>query len=113
MKKIFSDQSHFSAAVPVCTLVIACNLITGAQATSSNKIVRPSMLGSRLTSLFLKNGTNYIATGPTLPPPVDEDLRIATGPTLPPPVDEDLRIATGPTLPPPVDEDLRIAVRSV
>ena len=30
----------------------------------------------------------------TMPPPVDEDLRIASGPTMPPPVDEDLRIAS-------------------
>ena len=80
MKKFFSNQSNSWVVLPVCTLAITCHLIHSAQAVPSQKIVPVSNLGSRLT------------TGPTLPPPVDENLRIATGPTLPPPVDENLRI---------------------
>ena len=58
---------------------------------------------------LLPSASVSIASGPTLPPPVDENVRIASGPTLPPPVDENVRIASGPTLPPPVDENVRIA----
>ena len=108
MRKFFCAQSNI--VLWVSTLAIACHLV--AQTAYSPKFI-PTSIATGPTVPPPVDEDLRIATGPTLPPPVDEDLRIATGPTLPPPVDEDLRIATGPTLPPPVDEDLRIAVRSV
>jgi hypothetical protein len=99
MRQFFSAKSRFQIVLSILTLAFALNSANGTPLPASSQ-----------PYLQIENGLfNRMANGPTLPPPVDEDLRIANGPTLPPPVDEDLRIANGPTLAPPVDEDLRIA----
>ena len=97
MRKFLARQSNFVIVFTVFALAFAWNLAHGAAPAPSHPLP------------FLEGPANPIALGPTMPPPVGEDLRIALGPTMPPPVGEDLRIALGPTMPPPVGEDFRLS----
>ena len=100
MRKFIENKAVYLIVLALFTLAFAWNFAHGAVLTSASG----TFDGSRV----LGQG-NHIADGPSIPPPVDEDLRVADGPTAPPPVDEDLRLADGPTAPPPVDEDFRLA----
>jgi hypothetical protein len=102
MKKLIANKAVYVVVLTLFTLAFAWNLAHGSVLPQPSVQVMPPALEN------LPSGT-MIASGPTIPPPVDEDIRIASGPTIPPPVDEDNRIASGPTIPPPVDEDIRIA----
>jgi hypothetical protein len=102
MGKLIANKAVYFVVLTLFTLAFTWNLAHG------TVLLKPLCY---VVTPVLSNlpGALLVATGPTIPPPVDEDIRIATGPTIPPPVDEDIRIATGPTIPPPVDEDIRIA----
>ncbi len=105
MRKLIANKVVYFVALTLFTVAFAGNRAHGTVLLKPlHHIISP--ISSILES---SPGSLVVATGPTIPPPVDEDIRIATGPTIPPPVDEDIRIATGPTIPPPVDEDIRIA----
>ena len=100
MRTFIENKAVYLIVLALFTLAFAWNFAHGAVLTSaSGAFDRPRVLGQG----------NHIADGPSIPPPVDEDLRVADGPSIPPPVDEDLRVADGPSIPPPVDEDLRVA----
>jgi hypothetical protein len=118
MGKLIANKAVYFVVLTLFTLAFTWNLAHGTVLLKPLCYVVTPVLSNLPGALLVATGPTIpppvdedirIATGPTIPPPVDEDIRIATGPTIPPPVDEDIRIATGPTIPPPVDEDIRIA----
>ena len=67
MSKFFAAKSNFQICLSISTLAFALNSANGASLPATSHQTLP----------FVVIHANRIATGPTFPPPVDEDLHIA------------------------------------
>jgi hydrogenase/urease accessory protein HupE len=103
MRKFFSNQSNSWIVFLVFTLAMAWNFAQGAMVPAAARqlvVLESSNFGAGFLLQAKELAATSIALGPTMPPPIDEEVRVALGPTMPPPIDEEVRVASGPTMRP-------------